>query len=176
MTFVLKLILLLLVSTDTWQTTKCVRVQRLREGLQNGGHRDPLVRSWSNIWCCCSLSKVVVLSRITTNNCSTVLLLVPTAYLTFLQIVMQLFWRRLLPIGSTRCTLYTTNTSKSSTPTSVICWQLLPPTLAASTVVYLTNLSSYHHQFITPIRTLQGVCTSPSYWRWGTMSEVLLKN
>ena len=39
-----KLILLLLVSTDTWQTTKCVRVQRLREGLQNGGHCDPLVR------------------------------------------------------------------------------------------------------------------------------------
>jgi hypothetical protein len=42
--FANKLILLLLVSTDTWQTTKCVRVQRLREGLQNGGHRDPLVR------------------------------------------------------------------------------------------------------------------------------------
>jgi hypothetical protein len=41
---VIKLILLLLVLTDTWQTTKCVRVQRLREGLQNGGHRDPLVR------------------------------------------------------------------------------------------------------------------------------------
>jgi len=40
----IKLILLLLVSTDTWQTTKCARVQRLREGLQNGGHRDPLVR------------------------------------------------------------------------------------------------------------------------------------
>ena len=39
-----KLILLLLVSTDTWQTTKYVWVQRLREGLQNGGHRDPLVR------------------------------------------------------------------------------------------------------------------------------------
>ena len=38
--------------------------------------------SWSNIWCCCSLSKVVVLSRITTTNRSTVLLLVPTAYLT----------------------------------------------------------------------------------------------
>jgi len=36
--------LLLVVSTDTWQTTKGVRVQRLREGLQNGGHRDPLVR------------------------------------------------------------------------------------------------------------------------------------
>jgi len=35
--------------------------------------------SWSNIWCCCSLSKVVVLSRITTTNCSTVLLLVPTS-------------------------------------------------------------------------------------------------
>jgi len=35
---------LLLVSTDTWQTTKYARVQRLREGLQNGGHRDPLVR------------------------------------------------------------------------------------------------------------------------------------
>ena len=34
--------------------------------------------SWRNIWCCCSLSKVVVLSRITTTNCSTVLLLVPT--------------------------------------------------------------------------------------------------
>jgi len=40
----IKLILLLLVSTDTWQTTKCVRVQWLREGLQKGGHRDPLVR------------------------------------------------------------------------------------------------------------------------------------
>jgi len=40
----IKLILLLLVSTDTWQTTKCVQVQWLREGLQNGGHRDPLVR------------------------------------------------------------------------------------------------------------------------------------
>ena len=40
----LKLILLLLVSTDTWQTTKYARVQRLREGLQNGGHCDPLVR------------------------------------------------------------------------------------------------------------------------------------
>ena len=38
--------------------------------------------NWSDIWCCCSLSKVVVLSRITTTNCSTVLLLVPTAYLT----------------------------------------------------------------------------------------------
>ena len=37
----------------------------------------------NNIWCCCSLSKVVVLSRITTTNCSTVLILVPTAYLTF---------------------------------------------------------------------------------------------
>ena len=43
--------------------------------------------SCNNIWCCCSLSKVVVLSRITTTNCSTVLLLVPTAYLTFLGIV-----------------------------------------------------------------------------------------
>jgi len=42
--FLFKLILLLLVSSDTWQTTKCVRVQRLREGLQNGGHCDPLVR------------------------------------------------------------------------------------------------------------------------------------
>jgi hypothetical protein len=40
--------------------------------------------SWSNIWCCCSLSKVVVLSRITTTNRSTVLLLVPTAHLTFM--------------------------------------------------------------------------------------------
>ena len=39
----LKLILLLLVSTDTWQTAKYARVQRLRDGLQNGGHRDPLV-------------------------------------------------------------------------------------------------------------------------------------
>ena len=29
--------------------------------------------SWSNFWCCCSLSKVVVLSRITTINRSTVL-------------------------------------------------------------------------------------------------------
>ena len=38
--------------------------------------------SWSNFRCCCSLSKVVVLSRITTTNRSTVLLLVPTAYLT----------------------------------------------------------------------------------------------
>ena len=40
---------------------------------------------WSNIWCCCSLSKVAVLSRITTTNRATVLLLVPTAYLTFLK-------------------------------------------------------------------------------------------
>jgi len=39
--------------------------------------------SWSNIWCCCSLSKVVVLSRITTISRSTVLLLVLTAHLTF---------------------------------------------------------------------------------------------
>ena len=39
-----KLVLVLLVSTDTWQTTMCVRVQWLREGLQNGGHRDLLVR------------------------------------------------------------------------------------------------------------------------------------
>ena len=35
--------------------------------------------SWSNFWCCCSLSNVVVLSRITTTNRSTVLLLVATA-------------------------------------------------------------------------------------------------
>jgi len=33
----------LLVSTDTWQTTKCVRVQWLREGSKMD-HRDPLVR------------------------------------------------------------------------------------------------------------------------------------
>ena len=38
--------------------------------------------SLSNFWCCSSLSKVVVLSGITTINRTTVLLLVPTAYLT----------------------------------------------------------------------------------------------
>jgi len=74
-----KLILLLLVLTDTWQTTKYYEFK----GCARDSKMEVIVTrwyvSWSNIWCCCSLSKVVVLSRIATTNCSTVLLLVPTA-------------------------------------------------------------------------------------------------
>ena len=41
-----KLILLLLVSTDTWQITKCVRVQRLREGSK----MEVIVTRWYVSW------------------------------------------------------------------------------------------------------------------------------
>jgi len=51
-------------------------------GCARDSKREPIVTrwyvSWSNI-CCCSLSNVIFLSRITTINRSTVLLLVPTA-------------------------------------------------------------------------------------------------
>ena len=60
--------------------------------------------SWSDIWCCSSLSKVVVLSRITTTNCSTVLLWVPTADLTLFQwIIKVIFLAGLTILNNERC-------------------------------------------------------------------------